>query len=590
MRRHRHTIVIALLFLFGAAAGLREASQPVDARPPQQAAAFEGQILDIRLDLEALADRVFGGGSRPPDWNGPSELGAANALANLWFDNELLANDVYGEGSRPENWIGATTTLPDLVLRNVRHDLELSADEVIGDDIRPSSWVGGEPSAVCSRTVQNTVYLLDLYYGVQPTVGEGVVDYCRSLAAQLESELVATAFDESRDAENIPGTILAIRGDLERIADETFGLDTRPAGWIRNTDINSGTLAPDILNDLELLADAVVAPGRRPPGWIGALTSSQIVNARNLRFDLELVTDAALSAGVRPRGWQGIDPIIRCEPAVQNLVLLAETALEFSASPETIGSENYCQRVAFAANNLAENPPVTPDEVVDRENERFLASSENAFSYLDVAATQYMGPMPLGTEFRAWYRNFNESTMMFVSGENFAVYVDLRWTTLEPEVFQSLPTLEGVRPLTFCDANWCSGPRSTPTPTGSGALFEVITAATPQAAIAPEQIAADGDRTQVSWNHIRVNYVAQQPETNSAQVTLEICREVAQIACEPVVRVVNNSTGQVLPVLQQFNGLNVYELPYGYSTNLIIEGTTLFSTDIWLNDPALAGT
>lgn len=577
-------LVLGVLWAWG-----RANLPQVHAEPLQQETAFQAAILDVRLDIEALADRVFGGGERPSSWNGPSDLGAANALANLWFDNELLANAVYDGSTRPEDWIGATTNDPNLILRNIRHDLEVLADQIIGEAIRPATWVGGERSTLCSRTVQNTLYALNVYYQIEPTVGEGVLDYCRALAAQIEDQLVTAALEASANEANLPATILAIRGDLERTADEVLGLGTRPPGWVGNVDINSGSLAGDIFTDLQLLADAQLGNNVRPPGWVGIITASQVLNARNLRFDLELLTDATLGEGVRPRGWQGTDPIIRCTPEVQNLVLLAQVNLDFTASPETLGTTNYCSNVEVAANNLIENPPFEPDEMVDREAERLTAESQNAFSYLDVAATQYMGMMPSGTEFRAWYRNFNDSTMMFVSGDNFALFVDRRWTSLEPEVFATLPTLEGVRPLTFCDATWCNGPRATPTPTGRGPLLDVITAATPRATLAPSELGQDG-KEQVSWNNIRINYLLQRPEVGTAQVTLEICRDVAQVACEPVLRLFDNRTGQDVPVVQIFNGLNVYELPYGYSTNYIIEGATLFSTDIWLNDPSLSGT
>jgi len=118
----------------------------------------------------------------------------------------------------------------------------------------------------------------------------------------------------------------------------------------------------------------------------------------------------------------------------------------------------------------------------------------------------------------------------------------------------------------------------------SGPLLEIITGATPPATIAPEQV-EQGGKLLVNWNNIRINYIQQFPDRGAAQVTLEICRTIQQIDCEPVVRVFNNATGFEVPVVSTLNGLNVYELPYGYTANLLIEGTTLFSTDVWLDDP-----
>jgi hypothetical protein len=176
--------------------------------------------------------------------------------------------------------------------------------------------------------------------------------------------------------------------------------------------------------------------------------------------------------------------------------------------------------------------------------------------------------------------------MMFVSGDDFALYIDRRWTTLAEEEFFSLPTLDGVRPLTFCDARWCNGPAPTPTPTGSGPLELLLLQTTP-AAPPPIDGEISGERVQVSWNHVRVTYLQDNAQTRTAQVALEICSETAQITCEPVIRVFDNALGTAKPVLSQFNGLNVYEFPYGYNTNLLIEGTTLVSPDVWISDPTI---
>jgi hypothetical protein len=93
----------------------------------------------------------------------------------------------------------------------------------------------------------------------------------------------------------------------------------------------------------------------------------------------------------------------------------------------------------------------------------------------------------------------------------------------------------------------------------------------------------------VSWNNIRVNYLLDRLDVGLVQVTLEICSDPSQIACEPVVSVFDTNTNLFKPVVQTFSGLNVYELPYGYITNVIVEGNTRFSRDIWISDPTLRG-
>ncbi|MEO1288388.1 MAG: hypothetical protein AAFV93_11515, partial [Chloroflexota bacterium] len=254
----------------------------------------------------------------------------------------------------------------------------------------------------------------------------------------------------------------------------------------------------------------------------------------------------------------------------------------------------FCIIVEASANFAIENPP--PPEVLEEIAAeefaiQFRAESRNAFTYDDSAATVYYGVLPWGTEFRAWYRNFGDSTMMFVSGDGFALYIDRRWTTMSEETFRTLPTLEGVIPMTFCDASWCNGPAPTPTPTGSGPLLDIINSGT-QPAQPVLQVTADADvsgKQLVNWNNIRINYLLFREDVGLAQVTLEICRDANQLVCEPVISVFDSTTQQGVPAISQSAGLNVYQLPFGYSTRFTIEGETLFSEDIWLTDPSLGG-
>ncbi len=572
------------LVMLIAVAALAAALGAVRAGPLAQDAA--GVFLaNARADLELLADAALGPGQRPDGWVGSADPNAPNASADLWFDTELLATALYSPQERPPGWIGATTARPDILVRNVRHDLELLADKQFGA-VRPPEWRGGPALNRCDRTVQNAVAMLVAATGAAISTPAGTPNFCQAVAAEVSDVQANRALAENPTL--LAELTLAVRGDLERLADETLGLFTRPVGYRRNVDQASPTFNPDLFLDLELLADETLGRGERPPAWIGVIANDPVLFQRNTRHDLELLADQTLGPDVRPRGWQNADPLARCTPVVQNLVLFVEQA--FAISPDLVAGADYCARAEAEANRIAENPPVL--DVVEEERGRFLAESEFAFAYLDAAATQYMGIMPGGTRFRAWYRNFvspdseSQSRMMFVSGEDFAVFVDRRWTTLPEEEFFSLPTLDGVRPLTFCDAGWCNGPAPTPTPTGSGPLELLLLQTTP-AAPPPIDGEIGGQRTQVSWNHIRVTYLQDNPQTRTAQVTLEICNETAQITCEPVIRVFDNALGAAKPVLSQFNGLNVFEFPYGYNTNLLIEGATLVSPDVWISDPTI---
>ena len=52
-------------------------------------------------------------------------------------------------------------------------------------------------------------------------------------------------------------------------------------------------------------------------------------------------------------------------------------------------------------------------------------------------------------------------------------------------------------------------------------------------------------------------------------------------------RVYDNATGTAKAVIATQNGLNVYEFAYGYTNNLLIEGETRFSPDVWISDPTI---
>lgn len=576
MRWYRILFALVTLALVGGVA----------AAPPGQARDFSAFVLNTRADLELLANEVLGAGNRPDGWTfNVNNLSSPTFIADLWFDNEQLATVIFGE-DRPDDWIGAPATQnPLIVVRNIRHDLELAADRHLSLTERPDGWRGGPPITRCDRSVQNLVQVLTAAFIYNFQTPETALNYCAAIAAEAEQQVLRLIFSTPDYDAQLPDLTLAVRGDLERLADEELGLNIRPPDWRGTRDINAITFISDLFLDLDTLANAQLGLGQRPAGWIGVLPSAPALAYRNLRHDLELLANE-LGRVPRPRGWQGVDPLAVCPPDDQNLVLLTQQSYGLTLDDIAIGG-GFCRQAGLAANLIVENPP-TPELVEgleDAEDTRFMAESDYAFSYLDPAATQYMGIMPPGTQFKAWYRNYGESTMMFVSGQDFAVYVDLRWTTMLPDVFLRLPTTEGVKPLTFCDARWCNGPGPTPTPTGGGAIQALLLAGTPQAAPRVEEVSEQ--KRQVSWNNIRVTYLLDNPTTRTAQVALEICSDTTQTDCEPVIQIFDNAVGAPKPVLSQYNGLNVYEFAYGYTANLVIEGPTLFSPDIWISDPTI---
>lgn len=558
------------------------------AAPTQQADLFQLFILEARTDLEQLANEALGEGVRPESWTFNTDLESNTVVVDLWFDHEQLADDVFGTGQRPPDWFGATSRDREILARNIRHDMELTADDVFGVNERPESWNGAPRIYRCDRTLQNFVRLGAEFYDTRFDIPQGVIDYCATVVQEISETLLPRVFEDVAPQEDeLAALTLAVRGDLERLANELFGVNERPSRWVGNVDVESPSLAADLATDLELLANERLGSGNRPDGWGLFVQTAPAYTARILRFNLEALTDETLGVDVRPNGWQSEDPLDGCLPLQQGLVVVAERNFGFMTDETLATSADFCELTLFTANTVVEDPPIPIAEDDIETDTRFVGESNFAFSYLDVAALQYMGVMPQGTEFRAWYRNFSESTMMFVSGENFALFIDRRFTTLPEEIFASLPTLDGVRPLTFCDANWCNGPGPTPTPTGSGPLQALIFDATPPATIVADEAAVEAGKTSVSWNNIRVTYLLDRPEAGTVQVALEICAEPQQIACEPVSRVFDNTTGTDKPVLSQFNGLNVYEFRYGFNDQVVVEGPTRIASAIFLSDPTI---
>lgn len=556
---------------------------------------YQASLRDLRNDLEILADRVYGGGTRPDSWSGSTDFTADNMLGLLFLDYEQIADTIFGQGVRPKDWMGASSYLPEVVVRNMRHDLELATDTWLGEGLRPDGWVGGPKLDTCGRDIMNIILLLDMAYNIHPTTPETVLNYCATLEGEIDDTLIPDALGGRSQLANLPSLILAVRGDLERLADEVLGVNVRPAEWIGNKDVESDSFYVDLSADLERLAD-IILEGRRPDNWVTQVAFNQTSQLQTLRYNLELLADVHMGFGNRPHGWQGESELFRCSPRLQNLVLLTQQAYQYELPQTDAQGPAFCAQINESVNHQIENPPTHEEQAAIEATIQaydFNAESRNAFAYLDTAALQYMGVMPWGTKFRAWYRNFGESTMMFVSGPDFAVYIDRRWTTMEPLTFAGLPTLEGRVPLTFCDAEWCNGPAPTPTPTGSGPLLDIINANTPPPE-APPAVTADADtsgKRLVTWNQLRLNYLLFRPEVGDGvvQVTIEICTDASQTYCEPVTSIFNTATQSPVPVISTNNGLNVYELPYGYRTEFQLEGDTLYSEDVWVSDPSLAG-
>jgi hypothetical protein len=342
MRRYsRLTLLLALLLVLASS---------VAASPAGQLDSLRTFLLDARTDLEVLANTVLGEGVRPPTWTFNTRTDSLTFLADLWFDNEQLADAVFGQGARHPEWIGATSQDATIVARNVRHDLELAADKLFGPRERPEEWHGAPKIYACTRTLQNLGQLLRAIYSIQLETPDQVFDYCATISAEIDDKLIEIISGNTDLETRLPDLILAVRGDLERLADERRGLDSRPPNWIRNLDKNSPTIIGDIYLDLNNLADDQQRDQRRRDGQV--VTNSAAISFRNLRHDLELLADATLGEGVPPTAGRADRSAVypgRSEPRVR-----CRHQLRLCAQREWKTSPDFCDLVAFDANTLAE--------------------------------------------------------------------------------------------------------------------------------------------------------------------------------------------------------------------------------------------
>lgn len=572
-----------------------------DGEPATPETDFGTFVVNIRLDLELLADEFNGPNVRPQGWNGNIDPTSPSILGDIWLDLEAQARLVFQEEvgepeARPLEWIGAVSQSPVRIARNLRHDLELLADVVFGEGQRPTDWIGAPPIFSCSRSVQNLVDILERTFAFTPTTPESVVNYCGALAGEAQ-DLIAREDVALVQQLDVSQLLENIRGDLERLADELNGLGRRPEGWLGTISRDSTEMAEDLLTDIELLADQHFGEDNRPPDWIGELGTTPGIAVRNLRHDLELLADITLAGPERdylgdtrrPYGWLGTegfaDELTFCDSATQSLILVLRRYYRYQVPPiEAPDAASFCSALEADANAYAETDPerATEEEIagVVGATGRPVAVSDYAFAYLDVAALQYMGIMPRGVQFEAWYRNFGGSNMMYVVGDNFAVYISREWTTLPEDVFYRLPTLQGVIPETYCFAEWCAGPGPTPTPTGQ--------VPTPTPGAAPGGPPPGGENlVLVPWNQVRIFYDQDRPESGTVLVRLDLCAAV-NFGCEPV-QTVYGPTGAPLPILNVIGPYPVFELPYGYSNQYILQSANFYANEIWVSDPTLRG-
>jgi hypothetical protein len=253
--------------------------------------------------------------------------------------------------------------------------------------------------------------------------------------------------------------LLDVRTDMERLADENFGVGSRPAGWNGVISPFEPQIALLTRADLELLATTLINPTARPAAWIGAFASTPFAVARDVRHDLEQLADYVYGRDARPDGWLGGDPLMRCNRATQALVALLQRGgiyrLEVQAN-----APNFCREVELSVTRFTETELLANAGNLFSNQVSLLAEHEIttdfAVAFLDPGAVGRVGRIPRGTPIQVLGRSTTAfSNMMLVQGDSFIVFVEYTNTTVSEAQFRGLNNWEGLQLSTGCFADWC---------------------------------------------------------------------------------------------------------------------------------------
>ncbi|PJF39574.1 MAG: hypothetical protein D6737_06590 [Chloroflexi bacterium] len=140
-------------------------------------------LIDARLDLENLATNQLGS-SRPTGWTNNGDGNSPSLLVDVRLDLELLANTVFGINKRPAEWFGASRTTREANTRDIRHDLEFLADSALQPNVRPPGWIGGDAILRCDRATQNLIRLLEQGGVFTLSVDPNLSNFCAVAAEQ----------------------------------------------------------------------------------------------------------------------------------------------------------------------------------------------------------------------------------------------------------------------------------------------------------------------------------------------------------------------------------------------------------------------
>ncbi|GAB4576441.1 MAG: hypothetical protein Kow0077_32800 [Anaerolineae bacterium] len=562
------------------------------ARPAEQSVT-DALLLAARMDLESLANERLGEGARPPVWTNSFDVSRASFAVDLRVDLETLVGLLGGPDWRPVGWFGANPGSLWVQARDIRHDLELLADSQFGPDVRPALWIGGDPVMRCERDVQAVAYWYDrtnvAYVMPEPQAG---VPYCELVKQQnaLFADIVLAPAPPAGD----------LRADLNALSRVVFRENVFPIGWTDGKDNTS------IRQDMELLKAAASQVGSPvdESQWFGAgpYTADWEFSRAN-RHDLELLADAKIGIGQRPEGWTAFDPLVRCPVDVQEFALLMQ---QETGNTPTIDPTrpDYCEQVIIEYSRFVEEQvgatimagdqavaPSQPDggttvlpnnASVPARVGNIAAVAYNPIAYLDRGARIRVGVIPRGTPFTALARNSApDSTMAYVTGEGFTVWISYKYTSLSEGEYLSLPFAETVEyqlPQLLCFALFCTDLVRYGDPLGGEIGYDGLITGGGQAGVPGRNL------QQLSYDHVRLLFNRHDTANYEAELRIEICPNLQNFnECEPVLRLIEN--GQVVPPIRVENGYPVWRLHYQLHDPARLESKHYFVNGLWVSLP-----
>lgn len=554
-------------------------------------------LLVARMDLETLANERLGDGYRPALWTNAVDTNSPSFAVDLRLDLETLAGTLASPDTRPDGWFGAVRGMEWTQARDIRHDLELLADQQFGADARPALWIGGDPLMRCERSVQTVAYWFlrtNVAYTL-PNVQSGA-EYC-SLVAQ-QNALFADILIESAEPAG------DLRADLNALSRIVFRENVFPIGWTDGKDNIS------VRQDMELLRAAASQVGQPidDATWFGEATyGSDWEYSRANRHDLELLADAKVGLGQRPDGWSAFEPLVRCAIDVQEFALLMQTETGLTATtPAT--DPDYCSLVVTEYSRYVEDQvsttvqtPPTPVPVVNENGAvvvgdaaadnaavianvgNIAAQTLNPMAYLDRGARIPVGTITRGTAFTALARNSApDSTMMYVSGLGFNVWISAEYTSLSPNEYVSLPYAENVEyqlPQLLCFATWCTDLVRFGEPMGGVIGYDGLVTSGYGSVGSP-----GSNLQQLDYAHVRLLFNQHDTPNNEAELRIEICSSTENYNdCEPVLRLYEN--GALVQPIRVENGYPVWRLHYDLHDPSRLESRRYFVNGLWVSRP-----